>query len=124
MLTCTEGENGERGGRRESRERILDGSSVHVPRRKGRGRKEERKKRRKKKRQTVTPSREGGGGEERIRRREKERIDPCSPCEERTYRDVNQPVIKISEGFTLNGPVTFIRPRFFDELSQERAPLA
>lgn len=42
--------------------------------------------------------------------------------EERTYRDVNQLVIKISEGFALNGPVTFIRPRFFDELSRERAP--
>lgn len=33
----------------------------------------------------------------------------------RTYRDVNQPVIKISEGFALNGRVTFIRPQLFDE---------
>lgn len=45
---------------------------------------------------------------------EKRSINPRT--REGTYRDVNQPVIKISEGFALNGPVTFIRPRFFDEL--------
>lgn len=56
--------------------------------------------------------------EERKQGKKKENaLTRARASEERTYRDVNQLVIKISEGFALNGPVTFIRPRFFDELS-------
>jgi len=80
--------------------------------------KKKKKKKSRQKRETVTPS----SKKEKEYEDEKKSASTRAP-EERTYRDVNQLVIKISEGFALNGTVTFIRPRFFDELSQERAPL-
>lgn len=73
-------------------------------------------------RRSVKPERREKGEKKKRGKKGRNALTRARASEERTYRDVNQLVIKISEGFALNGPVTFIRPRFFDELSRERAP--
>lgn len=83
---------------------------------------EEKKRGKWERRKSVKPERRKKAEKKRRRKKGKNALTRARLSEERTYRDVNQLVIKISEGFALNGPVTFIRPRFFDELSRERAP--